>query len=694
MLLGAPVLAQQGGVPWVEHSDLSISPYPAPTTAERLARAEVLLVHDQDLVPALGGYWLEVHPWTTLHGGPDDWPLCYPTEPFYGQPTPGSGCSGFLVGPNLVVTAGHCIAPPEGMDPWVTDAPYPCDDRYVVFGFADQLVTPPDGRIWLDDSQVIQCLQVPVDTYLAPETDLLTTTPLGADWALLELDGVAVGRLPLIVERFPQTEAGDPALILGHPARLPMKAEITQVESTGGNVLAHALAGSSGRALINLETGKAFSNLTNTSLAWVTLKGGQGGPQCANPCFECPGRDTFGTSSSAWLGQLQPPLGLQMVAPVGNVMDYYGPPTTPSDYETWTTTLSVAPDSLPEGILAIDWGVQQEDRQPNFFEVVNGPSNGSLAEGESTTIVMAPAAWIVDEPGLYEKVVPVFDWTFETRDPILHRAHVGVDGFTVSPGDALDGEWGLGVPHGETREHTLSNQWIVPQQLTITPIMDPPDPPPPLPPGDWLLVDGEPDEITVALPPKDSEIPEPAPIVSIDGSGMSPGVYTGRVVYRSDDSGSPPFAIATEVRFDHCREAFWELQDPPLPYFIDIAPGEEHVQNLTVSPTGGTIVADVDLIADFDVILHGPPEYEEWLISPDGTSVLLKDSDDDPQIVFDQDTAPPPSGQTLNDFNGDQSPGIWKLRIYNVPTNPRDVRGTLERFEVRLHHQGAPPCEP
>jgi hypothetical protein len=155
LALCVPGTTEGQEAPWKERWELNLAPQLglAPTTSERLAATEILLVHASDLTsnPQTGGYDLAVHPWEAWNGGtpdpsdPDNLPFCHDDDPFYGQPTPGRGCSGFLVAPDLVVTAGHCIAgqPPEAQPP------YDCSHRYVVFDYAVMSDTDPLGQEWI-----------------------------------------------------------------------------------------------------------------------------------------------------------------------------------------------------------------------------------------------------------------------------------------------------------------------------------------------------------------------------------------------------------------------------------------------------------------------------------------------------------------------------------------------------------------
>lgn len=685
-LLGPNLAAQDA--PWFERAGLP--PFIGTTTAERLAAATVLIVADFDVLP---GDLLDVDPWTTLNGsndpGADSRPICSTSELFYGQPTPGAhppgitirGCSGFLVGPDLVLTAGHCISPPPGQNQWLTPS-YACGNRYAIFDFANLDPVLPGEEVPLNPDQAVQCDEVLVDTALGPERPLPKTAAGGGDWALLRLSSPVTDRLPLVIERFPQTQAGDDALVLGHPARIPLKAEFAEIESSAGNVTVHALSGNSGSAMLNVGTGKVYGVLTSARIlvrdgGWVIEKTN---PTCVDLCFECPGGNASGTSSSFWVGSV-PPIGLLIEPPPGNVVDYYGPPTNVADYEPWTTTLQVAEGSLPEEIPLLSWSVHQDDDGPQFFERVDGPPYGTLADGEATTVTILPTNVYLSEPGLLEMTYPFFDETYGTRDPILHRAHVGVDGFTVFPDDPFDGDFDLGVAHGAAREYTPVNRWIVTQDLTIQ-TSDP-----------WIELNGEDgtNPISITLPPA-GYIPEPVPIVSLNGSGLLPGTRAGTVTFSSDHCDLPGCEIVGTVYFDHRREKFTDMT---LPFEIeDLGVGQDHEQVLMVTPTGGSnIIDDVDVVVELTPPGPVPAEkpYQVFLESPQGVVVLLKDSGDPPQVVYDDETLRPASG-FLEDFEGAISSGEWTLRVRNTGTGALSL--TLGHFEVRLHHSAAGACEP
>jgi hypothetical protein len=122
-------------------------------------------------------------------------------ETFQDQPC-GAFCSGFLVGPALVATAGHCVNPDYLAD--VTRVRF-------VFGFRMQ------------DAFTAQAAIPEQDVYRGQEIVQQVLTPDATDWALVRLDRPVVGRTPLRLRTSGRIATGAAVYVLGHPCGLPLK---------------------------------------------------------------------------------------------------------------------------------------------------------------------------------------------------------------------------------------------------------------------------------------------------------------------------------------------------------------------------------------------------------------------------------------------------------------------------------------
>lgn len=125
----------------------------------------------------------------------------------FGPPEWGGYCSGFLVAPDLIATAAHCV---------LFDVP-DCSQMGFVFGYN---ANASGGGIpsSVPQTDVYHCASI------TPADD--------ADWALVKLDRPVAGRPPLHVRRSGAVANNTPLVIIGHPNGLPMKI------SPSGNVRA------------------------------------------------------------------------------------------------------------------------------------------------------------------------------------------------------------------------------------------------------------------------------------------------------------------------------------------------------------------------------------------------------------------------------------------------------------------------
>jgi hypothetical protein len=119
-------------------------------------------------------------------------------ERFVDQPI-GAFCSGFLVAPDLIATAGHCVT-----------AGNVASIRFV-FGFRMEDATTSVTRI--------------------PNGDIYSGKTLigriqensGPDWALVQLDRPVTGRPVLKIRRSGSIANNAPVSVIGHPSGLPIK---------------------------------------------------------------------------------------------------------------------------------------------------------------------------------------------------------------------------------------------------------------------------------------------------------------------------------------------------------------------------------------------------------------------------------------------------------------------------------------
>lgn len=123
------------------------------------------------------------------------------TERFAQENSQGN-CSGFLVGPNTLVTAGHCV-----------NSQYQCDSYSWVFDYKVDSTTGAAPTEYTED-QVFKCKRVLNKAYGFFIDD---------DYAILELDRPVKGRDALKVRTKGAIAEGDEITVVGYPSGLPVK---------------------------------------------------------------------------------------------------------------------------------------------------------------------------------------------------------------------------------------------------------------------------------------------------------------------------------------------------------------------------------------------------------------------------------------------------------------------------------------
>jgi len=207
---------------------------------------------------------------STNHYG-NSYSLCQ-DEPFRDQYN-GAFCSGSLVAPDIIMTAGHCVRSESA-----------CKGTKFVFGFAiKEEGQNPDS--------------VPaVDVYGCSQLLGRTEESYGPDWALVKLDRPVEGHHPLKVSREGTPAKGTPLFVIGHPAGLPTKvaggAWVRDPDKNGYFVAnLDTYGGNSGSAVFNGATGRIEGILVRgaTDFVWDSANSCRRSNYCDND--GCRGED-------------------------------------------------------------------------------------------------------------------------------------------------------------------------------------------------------------------------------------------------------------------------------------------------------------------------------------------------------------------------------------------------------------------
>jgi hypothetical protein len=213
-------------------------------------------------------------------------------EPFWDQVN-GAFCSGSLVAPDILMTAGHCVRSESA-----------CQGTKFVFGFAYK--TKGQNVSSVPASDVYSCRQL-----LGREE-----VGSGADWALIKLDRPVTGHKPLPVNKLGDPAAGTPLVVIGHPAGLPTKVAggaSVRDPSPDGYFVANldTYGGNSGSAVFNAKTGLIEGILVRGEQDYVWRDSCRVSKYCGND--ECRGEDV--TKMTSVLPHLPGPMAAH-VAPI------------------------------------------------------------------------------------------------------------------------------------------------------------------------------------------------------------------------------------------------------------------------------------------------------------------------------------------------------------------------------------------
>lgn len=231
---------------------------------QSLADSTVALMRSSELTPVTGSNSFKYDP-TTFE---QSFSLCK-SEPFREQLST-AFCSGFLVGKDLVATAGHCIRS-------ATD----CSSTKFVFGFKMNAVGVNPNEV--DASQVYGCSKI-VHTVVEMA---------GKDFAIVQLDREVTGHSVLNVRRSGSLQVGDGITVVGYPSGIPVKisggANVRKLEPNFFVANLDTYGGNSGSAVFNTTTGDVEGILVRGETDFVSQGACRVSKRCTN--VDCRGED-------------------------------------------------------------------------------------------------------------------------------------------------------------------------------------------------------------------------------------------------------------------------------------------------------------------------------------------------------------------------------------------------------------------
>lgn len=183
-------------------------------------------------------------------------------------------CSGFLVGEDTLVTAGHCFES-LGMPADVV-----CDNFSWVFDYhVEEDGTVNKGNI--DQSKIYKCAKVIESKFISF---------LNLDYAVIKLDRKVTDRAPIAFRKEGKIASTSRLVVIGHPSGLPTKI------SDGGTILRNdkeetftttldTFHGNSGSAVFDARTGMIEGILVSGKTDYTPVADGKGGMcQIVNVC--------------------------------------------------------------------------------------------------------------------------------------------------------------------------------------------------------------------------------------------------------------------------------------------------------------------------------------------------------------------------------------------------------------------------
>ncbi len=174
----------------------------------------------------------------------------------FSEQTSTANCSGFLVGEDLLVTAGHCITR-------LGD----CKKYKWVFDY--KIAKTGDTHVSVPESSVYTCTEI-----VGRE---LTRFGGKNDWALVRLDRKVKDRKALEVRTEGKLKVGDDLVVIGHPSGLPTKiadgSNVRSLEKLYFKADLDTYGGNSGSAVFNATTGVVEGILVRGETDYISSNG-------------------------------------------------------------------------------------------------------------------------------------------------------------------------------------------------------------------------------------------------------------------------------------------------------------------------------------------------------------------------------------------------------------------------------------
>ena len=160
-------------------------------------------------------------------------------DEMFSQVMTAANCSGFLVGKNQLVTAGHCIK-----------SDFDCANNKWVFDFRQDLIPEGEDQLYVNSDNVYGCKKI-ISRALSRASK--------NDYALIELDREVTDRPILKFRSEGKIEDNDPLVVIGHPSGLPtIIAGGANVRTNDNDFFFQAnldtFGGNSGSAVFNAKT--------------------------------------------------------------------------------------------------------------------------------------------------------------------------------------------------------------------------------------------------------------------------------------------------------------------------------------------------------------------------------------------------------------------------------------------------------